>query len=371
MAGASSKTAPPMHSPVSSLKSSPLSSFAAAVIAALLALTILLPVVRTSVTATASLVVEVAREHQASLLAADVWTLTCVGLAGFAAQLVDGSLGMGYGLTSSSVLVAAGLKPATASASVHLAQVGTTLASGLAHRRAGNVDEASLKKVAPPGALGALAGAALLSYTPAATARLLSATLLFGLGAVVALRFYRIAPRRAEAAGAPSATVLRLIGLLGGFVDSTGGGGWGPIATSGLLAGSSLPPCRVVGTTSASEFFVTVAAVAGFCATHAGGGGGHGARLDLLAVLLLGGVSAAPLAPRLVTCARPRMLGVLIGGFIMLTNSKTLLHAAGAGESVRSCCQAALLVAWLAALASVRRHADDEEAPAGKAGPQD
>ena len=356
-----------MHSPVSSLKSSPLSSFAAAVIAALLALTILLPVVRTSVTATASLVVEVAREHQASLSAADVWTLTCVGLAGFAAQLVDGSLGMGYGLTSSSVLVAAGLKPATASASVHLAQVGTTLASGLAHRRAGNVDEASLKKVAPPGALGALAGAALLSYTPAATARLLSATLLFGLGAIVALRFYRIAPRRAEAAGAPSATVLRLIGLLGGFVDSTGGGGWGPIATSGLLAGSSLPPCRVVGTTSASEFFVTVAAVAGFCATHAGGGGGHGARLDLLAVLLLGGVSAAPLAPRLVTCARPRMLG----GFIMLTNCKTLLLAAGAGEAVRSCCEAALLAAWLAALASVRRHADDEEAPAGKAGPQE
>jgi len=298
-------------------------------------------------------------------VALDWAELVPVCVAGFAAQLVDGAIGMGYGLTSSSVLAAAGLTPATASASVHLAQLGTTFVSGLAHHRHGNVDPSALRRLSPAGSLGALLGALLLASVPVNLAKLASGILLFSLGLAVLFRFLLVvkedaeatpsAPAKAENAGGQ----LTPLGFVGGFVDVMGGGGWGPIATSSLLADGRLSPSLVVGTTSASEFFVTVAAVVGFALSSLiglGGGVGHGARLDMVAALLLGGVVSAPLAPHLTASFRPRVLGVIVGGFICLTNCKNILGAGVSREASRAA-HAALLLGWAAAVLHTARAA--------------
>lgn len=266
-------------------------------------------------------------QHIASLSTQD---LLGVGLAGFAAQIVDGSLGMGYGVTSSTVLVLAGLSPATASASVHLAQLGTTAVSGLAHHKFGNVDQKTLTLLSLPGALGAFVGATLLAKIPGSTAKTVTATLLFSMGLRILMRGGKGMSSRAK--GTPSAQFLVPLGLLGGFVDATGGGGWGPVATSGLLSDGRLPPKKAIGTVSASEFFVTVAAVLGFFFALNGSPDGSSrlgdaVRLDLVLTLLAGGMIAAPLAPLFVAWLDARLLGVIVGGFICLTTLRTLLKA--------------------------------------------
>ena len=198
----------------------------------------------------------------------DVPTLLSVAVAGFLAQLVDGALGMGYGLTSSSVLVAlGGVSPKTASAVVHLAQLGTTLLSGLAHNRQGTVDWPTAIRVAIPGVGGALIGAVLLSNLDVATAKHVASALLFAVGAYLFQRFLRQRPKHEQGRGSPppttattaaatppTVTKLAPIGAVGGFVDVAGGGGWGPVCTSGLLAEGRLPPSKVKKASSHTIF---------------------------------------------------------------------------------------------------------------------
>jgi uncharacterized membrane protein YfcA len=282
--------------------------------------------------------------------------LGAIGVAGFAAQLVDGSLGMGYGLTSSSVLVASGLSPTTSSASVHLAQLGTTFISGVAHYRHGNVDVHTTKRVGAAGVVGAFAGALLLSSLPKQLAKPVSAGLLFSLGAYMFGRFLRSSSPMT--AGKPSKlSFLAPLGLVGGFMDATGGGGWGPVVTCGLITDGRLPPRRVIGTVSASEFLVTVSAVAGFVFSLGFRTGGEAARLDMVVALLLGGCGAAPLAPYLTQRMQPQSLGVVVGGFICVTNARTLLAAGGASESLFYGCYAVLFLVWIAGMSRVASHA--------------
>jgi len=291
--------------------------------------------------------------------------LAAMTLAGFAAQLVDGSLGMGYGLTSSSVLVASGLSPAMASTSVHIAQLGTTGLSGLAHYRHGTVDTHVAAGLAPAGAVGAFAGAMLLTLLPVAAAKPVSSGLLFALGVYVLCRFYFCTGKSVARTGSPSRGFLSALGLVGGFVDATGGGGWGPVATSGLLADGRLTPQRTIGTVSAAEFAVTVAAVGGFVASrlllpllglaaadddgHAAGGAGM-MRVDIVLALLVGGLLAAPVAPHLVTTLEPRLLGVVVGGFVCATNLRGLLKAGSATPAAFWWAYALLLGAWATAV---------------------
>ena len=300
----------------------------------------------------------------------DLMTLVGVATAGFLAQLVDGALGMGYGLTSSTVLVAAGLSPRTASEVVHLAQLGTTLVSGLAHHRCGTVDWPTAWRVAVPGVVGALVGASLLSSLPVAAAKTMASVLLLCVGLYLFVRFYSPTPPAANPAAKPRALLLAPIGLVGGFIDVAGGGGWGPVATCGLLAEGRLPPSRVIGTVSMSEFFVTVAAVAGFCLTSSSGGLGLGAvRLDLMLTLLLGGLLAAPIAPLLVTKLDSQVLGVIVGGFICLTNARVLLKAASVPSKVCSTCLALLACVWLAASLRVATRGSSKVQGRSRAGP--
>ncbi len=276
--------------------------------------------------------------------------LALLAVAGFAAQLVDGTLGMGYGITSSTILLLIGLSPAAASASVHIAKIGTGASSGLAHHRFGNVDWKVVRRIALPGGIGAFIGATLLSALSTESSRPLSSLLLFALGVYVVLRYLR-GGLRALRKGTPRLRFLIPLGLIGGFVDATGGGGWGPVATPALLADGRLAPNRVIGTVSASEFVVAVAASAGFIF----GIGVAGVRLDYVAALLAGGLVAAPIAAYLVRHLNPRLLGVIVGGFICFTNARVLLAAAGISGDAFLLIYAAIVITWAGAVAFVVR----------------
>jgi uncharacterized membrane protein YfcA len=276
--------------------------------------------------------------------------LALLAVAGFAAQLVDGALGMGYGITSSTILLLIGLSPAAASASVHIAKIGTGASSGLAHHRFGNVDWKVVRRIALPGGIGAFIGATVLSALSTESSRPLSSLFLFVLGIYVVMR-YLAGGLRVLRKGTPRLRFLIPLGLIGGFVDATGGGGWGPVATPALLADGRLAPNRVIGTVSASEFVVAVAASAGFIF----GIGVAGVRLDYVAALLVGGLVAAPIAAYLVRHMNPRLLGVIVGGFICFTNARTLLAAIGVSDNAFLLIYGAIVAAWAAAVAFVVR----------------
>ena len=286
--------------------------------------------------------------------------LALLAVAGFAAQLVDGALGMGYGITSSTILLLIGLSPAAASASVHIAKIGTGASSGLAHHRFGNVDWKVVRRIALPGGIGAFIGATVLSALSTESSRPLSSLFLFVLGIYVVMR-YLAGGLRVLRKGTPRLRFLIPLGLIGGFVDATGGGGWGPVATPALLADGRLAPNRVIGTVSASEFVVAVAASAGFIF----GIGVAGVRLDYVAALLVGGLVAAPIAAYLVRHMNPRLLGVIVGGFICFTNARALLAAMGVSDSVFLLVYGAIVIAWMTAVAfvvrAIRRERSAEE----------
>lgn len=248
--------------------------------------------------------------------------LIVLALVGLAAQVIDGSLGMGYGVTSSSLLILAGLTPAAASASVHFSELGTNVASGLAHWRLKNVDWQVVARIAGPGAVGAFLGATVLSNLSTKAAAPVMAAILALLGAYVLARFVvGFAPPRFKRQ--LSVRFLAPLGLFAGFIDATGGGGWGPVATPALLADGRLEPRKVIGSVDTSEFAVSAAASLGFLV----GLGAAGINWGFALALLAGGLVAAPLAAVLVRYAPAHLLGVAIGGLILLTNSRTLLRA--------------------------------------------
>lgn len=277
-------------------------------------------------------------------------TLLLIAIAGFGAQFVDGALGMGYGVTSSTLLIALGLSPAVASASVQMAKIGTAAVSGAAHHRFGNVDWKTVRRIAIPGAVGSFAGATFLSSISTAVARPVAGSLLFVLGAYVVFRFARTRHIK-QRGGRPRHRLLVPLGLTGGFIDATGGGGWGPVTTPALLADGRLDPRRVIGTVSTAEFIVAVSATAGFLL----GLGLSGLDLGFVAALLIGGAIAAPLAAAVVRHLNPRLLGVVVGGAICLLNARILLSAIDAAPSLWWATYTVLVVTWLAVLTAVVR----------------
>jgi len=276
--------------------------------------------------------------------------LLLVALAGLGAQFVDGALGMGYGVTSSTLLIAMGLSPAIASASVQMSKIGTAAVSGIAHHRFGNVDWPTVRRIAIPGAVGSFLGALFLSSLSTEAARPIAAGLLFCLGLYVLVRFLvGRAPSRRP--GIPSLRLLAPLGFTGGFIDATGGGGWGPVTTPTLLADGRLTPARVIGTVSTAEFVVATAATLGFFL----GLGIHGVDLGYVVALLVGGAIAAPFAAAAVRHMNPRILGVVIGGVIVLLNARILLGAVNAAPALWWTTYAVLLSTWLVGLGLVIR----------------
>ena len=268
--------------------------------------------------------------------------LFLVGLAGFGAQMVDGSLGMGYGVTSSTLLIAIGLTPALASASVHFAEIGTSAVSAISHGKMGNVDKKVLKRIAIPGGVGAFLGATVLAGLSTQLARPWASGLLLLLGIYLLLRFLlqrTITIRK----GRPGKKFLIPLGLVGGFVDATGGGGWGPVTTPALIATGRMAPGRVIGTVNAAEFIVAVAASAGFLF----GLGLAAIDLSILLPLMIGGMIAAPFAAWIAHRLPMRIMGVAVGGMIITTNTYTLTNTFDLAGNIQAPLMITMILIWM------------------------
>lgn len=276
-------------------------------------------------------------------------SLIIFALVGVGAQLVDGALGMAFGVTASTLLVLSGVAAAHASAAVHLAEVGTTFASGLSHWRFKNIDWSIVAKLGVPGAIGAFLGATVLSSLSTDDAAPLMAAILLAIGIYVLLRFSFGRPPGLKSTHTPhTAKFLAPLGLFGGFIDASGGGGWGPVTTSTLLSQGKTAPRTVIGSVSASEFLVAVSASLGFLV------GLREEFLDNLPIVLglaVGGIIAAPFAAWLVTKVSPALLGTAVGGVIVLTNSQKLIKYFGVTGPPSAAIYLAIVVTWVGLIA--------------------
>jgi len=244
----------------------------------------------------------------------DIWLFILVGLA---AQLVDGALGMAYGITCTSLLLAMGAPPALASASVHTAEVGTSALSGASHAALGNVDRRLFWRLVLPGVGGAALGALLIGWIDGALLKPLVASYLVCVGGIVLWRTLRPRPPRQIEPGrlAPPPQ-----GLFAGFLDAVGGGGWGSINVTTLIA-RGVEPRIAIGTVNAAEFFVSVT-VAGLLWQVVGP-----QALPVVAGLLIGGLIAAPLAALAAKRVPARIASGLTGGVVLLLSVSTLAHS--------------------------------------------
>jgi uncharacterized protein len=227
--------------------------------------------------------------------------LLLIFAVGFLAQLVDGALGMAFGLVSSTGLMTLGLTPAAASAVVHTAEIATTGASGLSHAWYRNIDWRLFRRLAIAGVVGGVLGALILSQINGKAIQPFVAAYLLIMGVFILMRAFRMTPLEdAKPDFAPP------LGLVGGFLDAVGGGGWGPMVTS-TLVGSGHAPRQVIGTVSASEFCVTLAIAVAFFSqlglTH----------IEYVLALIAGGLLAAPFGAVVAGRVRPQPLMIAVG----------------------------------------------------------
>lgn len=242
-------------------------------------------------------------------------------LAGSIAQLIDGTLGMGFGLTSSTLLLTLGASAAVASAAVHAAEIGTTLVSGASHWHAENVDKRILLKLAVPGGIGALLGATFLSWIDLSSAKIFISTLLLLLGFLLLYRNIFPTTQPQPSVELTNPRYLTYLGFTGGFVDASGGGGWGPIVTPTMMTTTTVEPRKIIGTVSAAEFIVAISASLGFLVNL------NRLNIDWLVVggLALGGSLMAPIAARIVVALPRKQIGILVGVAVIVINGYRIL----------------------------------------------
>lgn len=224
---------------------------------------------------------------------------------GFLAQLIDGALGMAFGVISTTLFVTLGVPPATASASVHTVECFTTGVSGISHIFHRNVDWKMLARLALPGVVGAVLGAYVLTQIDAATVKPFILAYLAVIGLYLIWRGVKYPPEHKPP------RIIEPLGLAGGFLDAAGGGGWGPVVTGNLLV-QGAEPRRTIGTVNTAEFLVTLSASITFIFSL-----GLQAFSAATLGLLVGGVAAAPVAAAVARRARPKVLLVMVG--IVLT----------------------------------------------------
>ncbi len=234
---------------------------------------------------------------------------------GFAAQIVDGALGMAFGVISSTLLVSLGVPPAAASAGVHTVESFTTAVSGISHAIARNIDWKLFARLVVPGVIGGVLGAYVLTQIPADQARPIVLAYLVTIGTVLVYRGLRYPPviRKPK--------VVAPLGLIGGFLDAAGGGGWGPIVTSNLLMQGAAPR-QVVGTVNFAEFFLTVSVSATFLVAL-----GPEFFTKATLGLLIGGMLAAPFGAIFAKKVPTKLLLILVGIVLLSTSSFGLIKA--------------------------------------------
>lgn len=238
-------------------------------------------------------------------------------IAGFIAQLIDGALGMAYGVSCTTFLLNFGIPPALASASVHTAEVFTTGVSGLSHLFLKNVNTKLFFKLAIPGVIGAVVGAYLLSAVlDGGLVKPYIATYLLFIGIFILIKSFKVFKPKEEV------KKVSLLGLTGGFFDAIGGGGWGPIVTSNLIFQGKTPK-ETIGTVNTAEFFVTFFSTGVFL---------FFVGIDswkIILGLIIGGVIAAPLGALMANKVKPRVLMFLVGLVIIITSSYTIYKSIG------------------------------------------
>jgi uncharacterized membrane protein YfcA len=234
-------------------------------------------------------------------------------IIGFIAEIVDGTLGMAYGVTSNSFLLSLGFMPAVASATVHTSEIFTTLASGISHLKIGNVDKKLFSSLVIPGSITAIIGAYVLVNFPTEIIKKIVALYLILMGSIIILRafgkniFFRKINRKVLAG-------------IGGFLDAVGGGGWGPVVTSTLIANGE-DPKKTIGSVNLSEFFVTITQSATFFLLIGL------TNLEIILAFIIGGVIAAPLAAYLCKKIDTKILMIIVGILIIILNIRTLAMA--------------------------------------------
>jgi hypothetical protein len=228
-------------------------------------------------------------------------------LIGFAAQLVDGALGMAFGVISTTLLLSLGVHPASASASVHVVECFTTGASGVSHAVFRNIDWRLFGRLVLPGIIGGIVGAYVLTLAgESARPFILAYLTLIGLYLVWRGTGHPPQPRTPR--------IVAPLGLAGGFLDAAGGGGWGPIVTSNLLI-QGAEPRKVIGTVNAAEFFLTVTISLTFLVTL-----GFSSFGKEVVGLLIGGIAAAPLGGLIVKKLPSHRLLLMVGVVLTLTS---------------------------------------------------
>jgi uncharacterized membrane protein YfcA len=299
-----------------------------------------------------------------------VHDLLLVGLAGFLASLVDGALGMGFGPTSSSILLSTGLSPAAVSTTVNLAKVASGLAAALSHWRFGNIDRGLVVRLAVPGMVGALIGVTVLANVPADQIRPILAALLFLVAIRILIRYSRPLPvttavaieDEAEHQSEPipewnshgTAVAAGAGGVTNGLI-----GAWGPVVTPFLLH-RGLPPRFAIGSVNTAEVAVAVVASGSLLASL----GGSDLDVGIVLAMLIGGVLAAPIAAYVIRFLPARGLGVAVAGLLMITNLRELCTWAGIGMGRWIAYGVVIVVCLIAGLVPWYRARQAAEAPA-------
>lgn len=257
-------------------------------------------------------------------------------VSGFIAQLIDGSIGMGFGVTCTSLLMSGGISPALASAVAHIAEIFTSAASGISHFKLGNIKREIIKPLVIAGVIGGGVGAVVCVYFSASSPiifTILVSILLGNMGVLTLERFLRRKDLEStdysndSQSEKPSEVKLKpwflsSIGLFASFTDAVGGGGWGPIATPTLIL-EGIEPRKVVGSINITEFFVTIVQAATFIILL------PTIQWDAVLVLMVGGVIAAPFAAIICKKLPVRILGILVGATLMILSTRNILMAAG------------------------------------------
>ena len=236
-------------------------------------------------------------------------------VVGFAAQMVDGAIGMAYGVTATTILMSLGISPATASACVHAAEVFTTAASGASHWRLGNVDFALLRRLALPGMIGGGLGAFALSNLDGEQIRPFVSAYLLIMGGYILWKAIGEKPEEHE-----PPRHITILGFTGGFLDAIGGGGWGPLVASSLI-GAGTKPRYAIGTVNLTEFLVTLTTTATFVFTI-------GLELwSIILGLIIGGGLAAPFAAMATKKMPDKPMMILVAAVVILLSLRNLVLA--------------------------------------------
>lgn len=254
--------------------------------------------------------------HQATnlLTATNLEKLLLFVLVGFIAQIIDGALGMAYGVSSTSFLLGMGVPPALASSSVHVAEVFTSGVSGLSHLKFGNVDKKLFQRLVIPGMLGVIAGAYVLTSLDEKIIKPFIAVYLLVMGIVIIRKAFRQVQEVKES------KKLALLAIFGGFMDAVGGGGWGPIVASTLIS-KGHNPRYTIGSVNLAEFFIAIAGAGTFIALIGLG------NWQVIAGLVIGGTFAAPFAAYLCKKFKAKTLMIMVGVLIIALSIRTIYLA--------------------------------------------